>query len=563
MSSSANNKNAIFEYYEAIKTGKETVSKKVETFYKYITKELQNKKSKYYFSDKKANHIIDFIEKYCRHSKGKWAKEQIKLELWQKAFLSCLFGVLKKSDNLRRFQRAILFVARKNGKSLLSSAIGNYCFTKDGEGGAECYSVATQREQAKIIWNESRSMIKKSKALNKRVKCLIGELKYGDNVYKPLASDSNNLDGLNTHFAGLDEIHAWKDQNLYDVILNSISAREQPIILVISTMGTVRESVFDDIYSECERILNGYFDKDGYKDDSVLPIIYELDSRSEWTDSTKWRKANPNLCVSKKLSYLENEVNKAKADNKKLKNTLCKDFNIRETSIETWLNFEEIDNPETFDIFELKPDYAILGADLSRTTDLTSCGLFFGKNINEEIKYFYYPMFWLPEELLEKHVREDKVPYDIWERQGYLRTCPGNKIDTDCITEWLIELHDGSKGFEIYYPFGGYDSWSAAEWVKRLKENFGDCFEPVIQGKKTLSLPMQLRGAELSAKRINYGNNPILKWNLTNVKADIDKNGNMQPTKALNAKQRIDGFAAMLNAYTVFLNHKEEYLNLI
>lgn len=540
--------NAIFEYYNAIKTGKEVVSKKVHQFYKYITQELKDKKSKYYFSEKHANHAIDFIEKYCKHSKGKWAKKPIVLELWQKAFLSCLFGILRKSDNLRRFRRAILFVARKS--------IGNYCFMADGEGGAECYSVATQREQAKIIWNESRSMIKKSPVLCKRAKCLIGEIKFGDNVYKPLASDSNNLDGLNTHFAGLDEIHAWKDPNLYDVILNSISAREQPIILSISTMGTVRENVFDDLYDECEKIINGYFDKTGYKDDSVLPIIYELDSRSEWTDPTKWRKANPNLGVSKSIEYLETEVNKAKANNKKLKNTLCKDFNIRETSTEAWLSFEEILNERTFKIEEIKPDYAILGADLSRTTDLTACGLLFGKTGFDEL--FWYPMFWLPEDLLEKHVNEDKVPYDIWLKNGYLRTCNGNKIDTDDVIDWLIEVLDTNA--DLIISNGGYDSWSATEFVKKLDLNFGKVFEPVIQGKKTLSLPMQELGAEIKAKRINYGNNPIMRWCLSNTRSDTDRNGNIQPAKTLNARQRIDGTAALLNAYTVFLWHKEEYL---
>ncbi len=548
--------NAIFEYYNAIKTGKEVVSKKVHQFYKYITLELKNKKSKYYFSEKHAKHAIDFIEKYCKHSKGKWAKKPIVLELWQRAFLSCLFGILRKSDNLRRFRRAILFVARKNGKSLLSAGIGNYCFMADGEGGAECYSVATQREQAKIIWNESRSMIKKSPVLCKRAKCLIGEIKFGDNVYKPLASDSNNLDGLNTHFAGLDEIHAWKDQNLYDVILNSISAREQPIILSISTMGTVRENVFDDLYDECERIINGYFDKTGYKDDSVLPIIYELDSRSEWTDPTKWRKANPNLGVSKSIEYLETEVNKAKANNKKLKNTLCKDFNIRETSTEAWLSFEEILNERTFKIEEIKPDYAILGADLSRTTDLTACGLLFGKTGYDEL--FWYPMFWLPEDLLEKHVNEDKVPYDIWLKNGYLRTCNGNKIDTDDVIDWLIEVLDTNP--DLIISNGGYDSWSATEFVKKLDLNFGKVFEPVIQGKKTLSLPMQELGAEIKAKRINYGNNPIMRWCMSNTRSDTDRNGNIQPAKTLNARQRIDGTAALLNAYTVYLWHKEEYL---
>lgn len=548
--------NAIFEYYNAIKTGKEVVSKKVHQFYKYITQELKNKKSKYYYSENHANHAIDFIEKYCKHSKGKWAKKPIVLELWQKAFLSCLFGILRKSDNLRRFRRAILFVARKNGKSLLSAGIGNYCFMADCEGGAECYSVATQREQAKIIWNESRSMIKKSPVLCKRAKCLIGEIKFGDNVYKPLASDSNNLDGLNTHFAGLDEIHAWKDQNLYDVILNSISAREQPIILSISTMGTVRENVFDDLYDECERIINGYFDKTGYKDDSVLPIIYELDSRSEWTDPTKWRKSNPNLGVSKSIEYLETEVNKAKANNKKLKNTLCKDFNIRETSTEAWLSFEEILNERTFNIEEIKPDYAILGADLSRTTDLTACGLLFGKTGFDEL--FWYPMFWLPEDLLERHVNEDKVPYDIWLKNGYLRTCHGNKIDTDDVIDWLIEVLDTNP--DLIISNGGYDSWSATEFVKKLDLNFGKVFEPVIQGKKTLSLPMQELGAEIKAKRINYGNNPIMRWCLSNTRSDTDRNGNIQPAKTLNARQRIDGTAALLNAYTVFLWHKEEYL---
>ena len=171
---------------------------------------------------------------------------------------------------------------------------------------------------------------------------------------------------------------------------------------------------------------------------------------------------------------------------------------------------------------------------------------------------FWYPMFWLPEDLLEKHVNEDKVPYDIWLKNGYLRTCNGNKIDTDDVIDWLIEVLDTNP--DLIISNGGYDSWSATEFVKKLDVNFGKVFEPVIQGKKTLSLPMQELGAEIKAKRINYGNNPIMRWCLSNTRSDTDRNGNIQPAKTLNARQRIDGTAALLNAYTVYLWHKEEYL---
>lgn len=557
ISRTSKTKNPIFEYYNAIKTKKIIACEKIKKFYKYITEELKKPESPYYYSEKHAEHAINFIEKYCKHSKGKFAGKKIVLELWQRAFLACLFGVLRKSDDLRRFREAVLFVARKNGKSVFASGIGLYMFTADGEGGAECYSVATKRDQAKITWAEARSMVKKSPALCARVKTLIGELVYGDNKFQPLSSESNNLDGLNTHFCVMDEIHAWKDLNLYDVMADSVSAREQPLILIISTMGTVRENVFDKKYDECERVLNGYCDPEGYKDDKLMPVIYELDKRSEWSSPNAWIKANPNLNVSKSSEYLQSKVNKAKGDSFFLKNTLTKDFNIRETSSEAWLSFEDIDNSETFDITVLKPNYAIVGADFSRTTDLTAACILFGLPGTE--KLFVYSMYWLPEDLLEKRTKEDKIPYDIWAQKGLLRLCPGNKIDEDCIIDWFKELYN--PPYNIYLQYGGYDAWSALSWAKKMRDNFGDVFEPVHQGKKTLSLPMQLLGAELQAKRINYNNNPITKWCLTNTRCDVDKNGNIQPAKTSNSRQRIDGTAAMLNAYTIFTKYKEEYLN--
>jgi len=403
-------------------------------------------------------------------------------------------------------------------------------------------------------------MIKKSPELLKNLRCLVGEVVFDEteSKFQPLSSDSNSLDGLNTHFAGLDEIHAWKDRNLYDVIADSISARREPIILLTTTMGTVRENICDVKYDEYAEIIN-QMSVGEPADETLMPVIYELDERSEWTEPKNWQKANPNLNVSKSYEYLENKVKRAKISKSALKNTLCKDFNIRETSTEAWLSFEEVVNENKFDIKEINPDYVILGADLSKTTDLTACGLLFAKKGYDGL--FFEPMFFLPEDLLEKHVNEDKVPYDIWLKQGFLRLCPGNKIDTDCVIEWLIEELESVP--EMLISNGGYDSWSATEFVKKLKMNFGDVFEPVIQGKKTLSVPMQELGAEIAKKKINYNNNPIMRWCLSNTKADIDKNGNIQPAKSMNARQRIDGTAALLNAYTVFLWHKESYLNKI
>ena len=553
--------NPLTEYNLQIQKNKILASKKVKTFYNYLVKRvLNNPKSKYYYSQGTAQHAIDFIETFCKHSKGEWSGTPIKLELWEKAFICALFGILRKSDNRRRFKEAALFVARKNGKSFLASAIALYCLVADGEAGAECYSVATKREQAKIIWLEAVRMIKKSPSLLENLRCLVGEIVFDEteSKFQPLSSDSNSLDGLNTHFAGLDEIQAWKDTNLYNVIADSISSRREPIILLTTTMGTVRECICDLKYDEYTEVLN-QMSVGEPSDETVMPVIYELDNRSEWTEPKNWIKANPNLNVSKSYEYLENKVKRAKISKIALKNTLCKDFNIRETSTEAWLNFEEVLNENTFDIKELKPDYVILGADLSKTTDLTACGILFAKSGHDEL--FFLPMFWLPEDLLEKHVIEDKVPYDIWYKQGYLRLCPGNKIDTDLIIDWLIELMDETP--EMMISNGGYDSWSATDFVKKLEINFGKIFEPVIQGKKTLSLPMQELGAELCKKKINYGNNPIMRWCLSNTRADIDKNGNIQPAKTMNARQRIDGTAALLNAYTVYLWHKEAYMNKI
>lgn len=299
----------IEEYYQWILKNPSKVCYKIKTVYKKLVQDIYNPQQVsffnelteeiethiYVFNEKKGNKPIEFIEKFCKHSKGKWAGKPVVLELWQKAFIQALFGFVDSETGLRKYKKGVLFVARKNGKSTVDSGLGNFMLTKDGEGGAEVYAVATKKDQAKIVWDEAKRMIKKSPALNKRIRCLVGGIYYDEteSVFKAVSSDSNSLDGLNSHFVICDEVHAWKDKNLMDVMYDSMSAREQPMLLETSTMGTVRESVFDNEYDYLSEIIDGYEGKSDKKDETILPVIYELDRADEWQNEEAWFKANP------------------------------------------------------------------------------------------------------------------------------------------------------------------------------------------------------------------------------------------------------------------------------
>lgn len=554
--------NPIIEYYSKIDSGHIVTSQKVTRIYKYLVDEMSNVDSEYEYSAKRANHAIEFIENFCKHSKGTFGGKNIELELWQKAFIAASFGFVHKIDGTRKYREILLVVARKNGKSTIASGIGLYLQVADGEPGAEIYAVATKKDQAKLVWTDAKRMVTKSPALRKRIKPLVSELRadFNDSTFKPLGSDSETLDGLNVHGAMMDEIHAWKDKNLYDVIVDGTSSREQAMIFMITTAGTIREAVYDMKYEEAEMLLNGLDDPDGYKDDRFLPIIYELDNRNEWMVPANWMKANPGLGTIKKLDQLETKVNKAKANSMLVKNLLTKDFNVRETSTEAWLTFEEANNTETFDLTVLKPRYAIGGADLSETVDLTAACIMF--MVPNDTKIYVKHMYWLPEDLLEKRSVEDKIPYDLWRDKGLLRTTPGNKVHHKYVTEWFVEL---MQDYDIYIPWVGYDRWSAAYWVEEMQDTFGkDVMIPVAQGKQTLSSPMKLLKAELERNMVVYDNNPITKWCLMNTSIHMDeRNNTIQPVKGSNQRKRIDGLAAMLDAYVVLNDKQVEYLNII
>lgn len=553
--------NPILEYWNQIESGKVVVGDKIRRVYKKLVDDMNDPNSVYEYNSERANHAIDFVQKFTKHSKGEMGGKPFILELWQRAMTAALFGFVHKTEETRKYREFILIVARKNGKSAWASAIGLYMLVADGEPGPEIVSAATKKDQAKIVWLESKRMVKKSPVLRKRIRTLVAELlaDFNDGSFKPLSSDSNTLDGLNLHCSLIDELHAIEDKNLYDVIVDGMSARKQPISLITTTAGTVREGIFDIKYDEVERIINGYDDPKGYKDEHVLPIVYELDIRKEWTNPKMWAKANPGLGTIKKADELERKVNKAKANPLLVKNLLTKDFNIRETSSEAWLTFEQLDNKATFDIKKLKPRYGIGGVDLSQTTDLTAASVLF-QLPGDETVYFKH-MYWLPEDLLEKRTAEDNVPYDVWKEQGLLRTTPGNKVHYKFVVDWFIEIQNEN---DIYLPWIGYDSWSATYFVEDMQNYFGkDAMIPVIQGKKTLSGPMRNLGADLEAKRINYNNNQITKWCLSNTSVDIDKNDNIQPSKGKTQRKRIDGTAAMLNAYVIYQDKNQDYVNLI
>lgn len=553
--------NPILEYWELIESGKEVVSRKIYRTYQKIIFDLQNNRSEYFYSYARANHIIEFIENYCRHSKGKMGGKPVILELWEKALLATVFGFID-IEGYRKYRESILIVGKKNGKSLIASCVGLYLQVADNEPGPEVYAVATKRDQAKIIWSEAKRMIKKSPALKKRIKTLVSELtsEFNDGVFKPLASDSDTLDGLNVHGILMDEFHQWKNgKPLYDIMADGVTAREQPLNFMTSTAGVIREDIYDLKYEEAERVINGYFDPKGYKDELFIAFIYELDKREEWTDPTCWKKANPGLGTIKNEKALAAKVEKAKANPLLVKNLICKEFNIRETSYEAWLTFEQLNNTETFDVSLLKPNYGIGGVDLSNTTDLAAAKVIFMLPNNPNI--YVLQMYWLPEDLLEKRAKEDKIPYDIWHNMGLLRTTPGNSIHPKFITEWFLEIRDECG---IYLPWIGYDSWSAKYWVEEMCGYFGqDAMIPVMQGKKTLSAPMQQLGADLESKLVIYNNNPIDKWCLSNTSVEIDKNMNMQPIKSKNQRRRIDGTAALLDAYVVLQDKKNDYMNMV
>lgn len=542
--------NYIEQYYQAMEDDNIIVSNRVRKQYQKLVQDIKEH-PKYVFDDAKANRAIKFIETFCKHSKGELAGKPLKLALFQRAYVSALFGFVDKETGYRRYTESFFFVARKSGKSTMLAAIALYMLMADGESGSEVYSVASKRDQANILFDQAHEMIKQSPDLNKNIRKRKSDLYFPHNFSKmqSLGKNSNSLDGLNAHLVVIDELHSIQDRNLYEVMKQSQSARTQPLLIMITTAGTHRGTIFDDLYEYACNVVDGNFE-----DDNFLPIMYELDHKAEFKMPDRWQKANPALGISKKVEDLERKVARAKNNPNDLTGILTKDFNIRETTDSAWLTFEDIVNEATFDIEDFAGTYAIGGADLSITTDL-SCATLLFVDPDTEIRYVHQ-MYWLPQDNLQKRVEEDKIPYDKWHEQGYLRLCSGNTIDYSDITDWFLEM---LNEYDITPLWIYYDNYSARYWVDEM-EGYGFKMIRTQQGARTLSLPMQNMGADLQKNKINYNNHPILKWCLTNTGVETDRNGNIVPIKNQSPKRRIDGTASLLDAYVGLFDNFESFL---
>ena len=544
--------NYIEKYLQAIRGGKCIVPARIRRVYEALADDIANPKGGFIFDQKKAERPIEFIERFCKHSKGEWAGKPVKLELFQKAYISALFGFVDAATGLRKYRETMFYVARKNGKSTMLSGLALYMLIADNEPGAEVYSVASKRDQARLVFDEVLNMVKQSPDLARTLKKRKSDLYFSLTLSKmqPLGKNSDTLDGLNSHLVIIDELHSIKDRNLYEVMKQSQSARRQPLLIMITTAGTIRECIFDDMYKYACGVADGTI-----KDDTFLPILYELDSKAEWGDLLKWEKANPGLNRIKKLDDLIAKVERAKNSPRDLTGVLVKDFNVIQTVGTAWLTFEDINNPATFDLEAIRGGYAIGGADLSITTDLTCATLLL---LDKQETRYVVQMYWLPAENFQTRVQEEKIPYDKWLEAGQLRLCNGNSINYSDVTAWFIEM---VNAYDLLIPWVYYDSYSAKYWVQEMEES-GFTMVRCIQGAKTLSLPMQMLGADLQAKKVNYNNSSLLKWCMTNTGVQTDRNGNIVPIKAQSPKYRIDGLASLLDAYVGLYEHYNEFKDL-
>ena len=552
--------NYIREYVELIKRGKIKTSARVRKVYTRLLKEIDRppKNFKYYFDEEAGERPIKFIETFCKQSQGDLGAP-LELELFQRAYIQALFGFLDKETGYRRFRETMFLVGRKNGKTTLMAGIALYLLTADYEGAAEIYSVATKKDQARKALTEAVNMIKQSPELRALLKKRRNDVYFAatSSKFEALASDSNTLDGLNSHGVIIDELHAIRDRNLYEVMKQSTSSRRQPLIVMITTAGTVRECIFDDMYEYACRVADGE-----EVDEAFLPILYELDERSEWLDPKMWIKANPGLGKIKQVETLRSFVERAKKNPADRAGVLCKDFNVRENDSTAWLPFDVINNEATFELADVYDTYAIGGCDLSSTTDLT-CATLLIRKPNDKTVYVLQHYF-LPQaridELSDKKQRSgghsnDEAPYKLWAERGLLTACQGARVNYSDVTAWFVQMRDQYK---IDCWKCGYDRALAGYWVDEMTAN-GFTMDKVIQGTYTFSQPMRELGAALQDKLVNYNNNPVLKWCLSNTGKKEQGLNNIMPVK-ISEKRRIDGMVSLLNAWVVYVRDYEDYM---
>lgn len=522
-----------------------------------------------YFDETAAKLSIAFFG-LLKHSKGEWAGKPVSLEPWQQFFQWVVFGWMR-ADGTRRFRTAYLEVARKNGKSTMAAGDGLLLTVADNEPGAEVYTAATKRDQARITHGEATRMVRQSAALKQELQL------FRDNIssrktyskFEPLGKDSDSTDGLNVHGVIADEVHAWKNRDLWDVLETATGARRQPLMVAITTAGHDRQSLCFQLHDYTEKILAGIVE-----DDSFFGIIYTLDGAEkdadgneitpadDWEDEAVWAKANPNLHVSKKADDIRRKAERAKAMPAALNAFLRLEMNIWTQASERWIDparWAACDHvPPGLTVEPMTPFGEILtfmeeslagrrcyGAlDLSSNIDISSWVLLFPpEDEGSEEPYWVLPRFFIPEDNIMDRVKRDRVPYDAWLRAGILTATPGNVIDYDWI---LDQIDDDARRFDVAEV--GYDRWGASRIMTKLQELGGDNWVvPVGQGFASMSPAMKEMEKLILGQRLGHGGHPILSWMADNLVAVMDPAGNIKPDKA-RSREKIDGMVALIMA---------------
>ena len=550
-------KNYLKEYGEAVLNGEIVACEKIKRQYEKLLHDMEIPKQ-WHFDVKAGSKPIEFIGSFCKQSQGKIGSK-LELQLFQKAMLQAAFGFLDDND-LRRYQEMFDLMGRKNGKTTLLAALELYMLMADGEGAPECYIIATARDQANKGYTEAVNMYRHSPEISALLKKRQSDLyfKYNMGFLKALASNVNSLDGLNSHFVTIDELAAIKNRDIYDLMKQSMAARKQPLLCCITTSGFIRNSIYDSQYEYAARVIDGKIENERF-----LPLMYELDSYDEWTNPKMWVKANPGLGTIKKTEFLADSVAKAKADDTFLTTVLTKDFNIIANATTAWLPYDVLNNDELIP-GSLKFRYGIGGFDAADSVDLNAAKMICKRR--DSSKIYVKQMYWMPQSKLDdmgtQGASRDRAPYDVWKARGLLRVEEGNRVNKRVILDWFIEMRDK---YDIYPLYIGFDPWHIDDsLLAAFEQEFGKTVMiPVRQGVATLSQPMKELKAEFAAHNIVYNNNPIDKYCLANTYTKTDINGNIQPDKGSSETLRIDGTAALLDAYVIYINKADEYESLL
>lgn len=540
--------NYIFEYYQGIQDGTIAVGNWIRLWYEYIIKGLED--GSFFYAPKKAKAAIVFAENFCRHHEGALAPGLIKLELWEKAFLSVIFGIVDKDGN-RQFREIVLVVGRKNGKTLLAAIVSAYLAFMDGEYGARIYMAAPKLEQARLCFDAFFQMVQKEPRLaelaqKRRTDVFIDS---SNTTIKPLAFSAKKSDGLNVQGGICDEVASWQgDQGIkfYEVLKSSQGARKQPMLLSLTTAGYVSGGIYDELIARCTRLLMG-----NGKETRLAPFLYMIDSPEKWNDINELRKSNPNLGVSVSVDYMLEEIAIAEGSLSKKTEFLTKYCNIKQHSTQAAFAAVAVEKAsgEPINLATFQNCYCVGGIDLSRTTDLTACTAV----IQKAGELYVIAKFFLPSAKLEEAIARDGLPYDIYVQRGLLHLSGENFVDYHDCEAFFRELVERWK---IYPLQVGYDRYCAQYLVQDM-EAYGFHMDDVFQGFNLTPVINEFGGL-LKDGRIHIGDNDLLKIHLLNTALKHDSQTERVRLVKISTNDHIDGTAALLDAFTVRQKHWKE-----